>query len=382
MTCRERVLAAIAHAPPDRVPANYLGTPETNAKLREFFAIRDDFSRDPGDLFDSDWDIHARLGTDLRTLRLPYRGPAIPRYSDGRVQNVFGIVRRPVRSDGGVYMESCAFPYADFSTIQDVESFPWPDPAWYDYAALLDQCRQLEPFAIVYGGPGNVDLINGVAFGRGFEQTIMDIATEDPAGLAIMEKRFEFCREQTRRALAACGGRIDIVWMGDDYGTQKGLLVSPAKWRKLFRPKLRAMIDLAHGYGAKLMLHSCGSTRAIWPDFVEIGLDIYDTVQPEAAGMAAEELAAAFGSRICLHGTISTQKTLPFGTPRSVALEVRKRIESFGSRGGLIVAPSHNIQPDTPVENVLAIYGAVGCLPAAREPRSHRWARIGALGAA
>jgi uroporphyrinogen decarboxylase len=176
-------------------------------------------------------------------------------------------------------------------------------------------------------------------------------------------------KPQIETLLAAGGGRIDIVWMGDDYGTQKGLLVSPAKWRKLFRPKLRAMIDLAHGYGAKLMLHSCGSTRAIWPDFVEIGLDIYDTVQPEAAGMAVEALAAEFGSRICLHGTISTQTTLPFGTPPSVALEVRKRIESFGSRGGLIVAPSHNIQPDTPVENVLAIYRAVGCLPASR-PRT------------
>jgi uroporphyrinogen decarboxylase len=122
------------------------------------------------------------------------------------------------------------------------------------------------------------------------------------------------------------------------------------------------MIDLAHKYGARLMLHSCGSTRAIWPDFVDIGLDIYDTVQPEAAGMIPEELAAEFGRHICLHGTISTQKTLPFGTPVSVAQEVRKRIDSFGARGGLIVAPSHNIQPDTPIENLLAMYRAVGCL--------------------
>jgi uroporphyrinogen decarboxylase len=122
------------------------------------------------------------------------------------------------------------------------------------------------------------------------------------------------------------------------------------------------MIDLAHRHGARLMLHSCGSTRAIWPDLVDLGLDIYDTVQPEAAGMVAEELAAEFGRWICLHGTISTQKTLPHGTAEEVAAEVRHRMESFGCRGGLILAPSHNIQPDTPLENVLALYRAAGCL--------------------
>jgi uroporphyrinogen decarboxylase len=93
-----------------------------------------------------------------------------------------------------------------------------------------------------------------------------------------------------------------------------------------------------------------------------MGLDIYDTVQPEAARMVPEELAAEFGGRICLHGTISTQHTLPYGTVEDVAAQVRKRIESFGIHGGLILAPAHNIQPDTALENVLAMYRAAGCL--------------------
>jgi hypothetical protein len=362
MTPRERVQAAMGRQPMDRVPANYLGTPEINEELRRRFGLGAEPDRRPGDLVDYDWDILDRLGTDLRVLRLPYHGPEIPRFDDGRVQNIFGVIRRPVRNEAGLCMESCHWPYAGFRTIADVEAFRWPDPSWFDYGELPAQCRRFDDYAIVYGWQGNMDLINGTAFGRGFEQTILDIATEDPVGLATMERRFQFCHEKTRRALEACGGRIDIVWIGDDYGTQKGLLVSPVKWRKLFRPKVRAMIDLAHKYGARLMLHSCGSTRAIWPDFVDIGLDIYDTVQPEAAGMIPEELAAEFGRHICLHGTISTQKTLPFGTPVSVAQEVRKRIDSFGARGGLIVAPSHNIQPDTPIENLLAMYRAVGCL--------------------
>lgn len=239
---------------------------------------------------------------------------------------------------------------------------PGPIPGWYDYSGLAAQCREAQGYAVVYGWPGNVDMINGTSFGRGFEQTIIDIATEDPAGLRIMERRLEFCHEQTRRALEACGGAIDIVWIGDDFGTQRGLLFRPSIWSKVFRPKVQKMIDLTHRYGAMLMLHSCGSTRPLWRYFVEMGLDIYDTVQPEAANMIPEELAAEFGAHICLHGTISTQQTLPRGTPQDVAAEVRRRIETFGARGGLIVAPAHNVQPDTPLENILAMYSAVGCL--------------------
>jgi uroporphyrinogen decarboxylase len=363
MTSKERVLCAIQHRPMDRVPVNYLGTPETDAKLRSYFGI--DLSIEPeppGGTVEYDWDILGCLGADLRALRLPYRGPAIPTFDDGRAQDIFGVTYRPVSNEVGTYLESATLPYASFATVTDVEAYPWPDPAWFDYSALPPQCEQWKDYAVVYGSVGNVDLINGTAFGRGVEQTIMDIALEDPVGLAVMEKRFEFGHEQTRLALEACGGKVDIVWMGDDYGTQRGLLMSPAKWRKLFRAKLQAMVDLAHKHGARLMLHSCGSTRQIWPDFVDIGLDIYDTVQPSAAGMVPNELATEFGRNICLHGTINTQSTLPYGTPSDVRKEVRDRIESFGNRGGLIVAPCHNVQPDTPIENVLALYREAGSL--------------------
>jgi uroporphyrinogen decarboxylase len=265
-------------------------------------------------------------------------------------------------------MESCSWPYAAFTTMADVERYRWPSPDWYDYSELPAQCERWKDYAVVCGWVGNVDMINGTAFGRGFEQTIEDIATGDAIGLAVMEKRFEFAWEVTRRTLEACGGRVDIVWMGDDYGTQRGLLMAPEKWRKLFKPNLKAMIDLAHKYGARLMLHSCGSTRAIWPDFVDIGLDIYDTVQPEAKGMIPHELAREFGKHICLHGTISTQRTLPFGSAEDVAAEVRSRVEMFGRNGGLIIAPSHNIQPDTRLDNILALYRAAGSLPGRAAP--------------
>ena len=175
-----------------------------------------------------------------------------------------------------------------------------------------------------------MDLINGTAYGRGVEQVIYDMATEDAVGLACMEKRFECCYERSEQGLKAANGQIDILWIGDDYGTQNGLLISPEKWRKLFFGKLKAMCELGHKYGAKVMLHSCGSTRPLWSGLIEAGVDIYQTVQPEAAQMNPAELKAEFGGRICFHGTISIQKTLPFGTAEDVAAEVRQRIETVG----------------------------------------------------
>jgi uroporphyrinogen decarboxylase len=361
MTPRERVLAALDRRPQDRLPVNYLGSPEVNARLRRHWDLAPPPPARPGDVVAYDWDILERLGGDLRTLRLAYCGPANPTFDDGRVQSYWGYVRRPIHAEGGVYMESCAHPWAAFRTLDDVERYGWPNPDWFDYAGLPAQCQAAGDHAVVYGWPGNFDLINGTAFARGFEQVILDLATEDPIGLACMQQRFAFAHEQSRRALEACGGRVDILWIGDDFATQRGLLLNPGRWRQHFKPRFRAMADLAHRHGARLMLHCCGSSRSVWGDLVDAGVDIYDTVQPEAAGMQPEELAREFPG-ICLHGTLGTQSTLPFGGVEGVEREVRRRREFFLERGGLILAPSHNIQGDTPLENVLAMYRTAGAL--------------------
>ena len=361
MKSRDRVLAAIRREPLDRLPVNYLGSADMNRRLRSHWSLQPPPPPLPGDVVEYDWDILDCLGCDLRTLRLRYKGGAIPVYDDGRVQSYWGYVRRPIRAAGSVYMESCSHPWADFQTLADVEAYNWPDPDWFDYAGLPGQSAACGDCAVVYGWPGNFDLINGTAFARGFEQVIMDLATEDPVGLACMQKRFEFAHEQSRRALEACQGHIDILWIGEDFATQRGLLLSPDSWRKHFKPKFRAMADLAHRCGARLMLHCCGGSRAVWRDLVDAGIDMYDTVQPEAVGMDPDELAREFPA-ICLHGTIGTQSTLPFAGVAGVEREVARRVEYFLDRGGLILGPSHNIQGDTPLENVLAMYRAAGSL--------------------
>jgi len=347
MTSKQRVLTALEHRNPDRCPCDYIGTPEVDEKLKKYFQTE---SMDV---------VLEELGVDLRVVEAPYVGPELRTWDDGRFENYWGSIRKGVSNEAGTYNEAVEFPYAEFESAEDVEKFRWPKVEWFDYGKIAEDCKKYSDYAMVFGSPGNMDLINGTSYGRGVERVIYDIALEDEVGLACMAKRFECCYAMSEAALRAADGRIDILWIGDDYGTQNGLLVSPAVWRKLFFPRLKEMCDLGHRYGAKVMLHCCGSTRPLWGDLIEAGVDIYQTVQPEAINMNPEELKADFGERICFHGTISIQDTLPFASPEEVAKEVRRRIETVGKDGGLIVAPAHNAQPDTPVENILALYEEV-----------------------
>ncbi len=341
---RERVKLALSHQQPDRPPYGYVATPEINQSLMEYFKT------------DSMDDVFVELGIDLRYMDFEFIGRELQNFDDGRFENYWGHIRKPIRNEAGTYFESVEFPYAEFKSVKDVDKFPWPRMDDFDYSKIESFCDTNSDYAIVMGAPGNMDLINGTAYGRGFERVIMDIALGDEVGMACMDRRFDICYKRSERALQTANGKIDILWIGDDYGTQNGLLLSPETWRSIFYDKLKAMCDLGHKYGAKVMLHSCGSTRKIWPDLIEAGVDIYDTVQPEAVEMDPEELKAEFGDKICFHGSISTQKTLPFGTKDDVAAEVQKRIETLGKEGGFILAPAHNFQPDTPIENILAVY--------------------------
>lgn len=332
------------------MPVDYLATQEIHDALLAHFGLRDDDA------------LLERLGVDLRTIQPMYIGPDRGRGPDGSMLDLWGVGYSWVEYGTGRYCEATYLPFAAFRTLDDVEAYAWPSPDGYDYGSLVAQCTRHREYAIVLGNAGVMDVINGTARGRGVEQVLMDIATEDPVGLACMRKRHEFYLEWMSRCLDAVGDRIDVVFIGDDFGTQRAQLVSLDTFRRLFLPNVRDFAALARAYDIPLMVHSCGSNRLILPDLIDAGVTIYDTVQPEAAGMDPAQLKADFGDRMTWHGTISTQRTLPFGTAADVRAEVRQRIEVVGRDGGLIVAPAHNIQPDTPIENVLAMYDEAGSL--------------------
>ena len=349
MTSRERVLRTIKRQTVDRLPVNYLGTPEIDARLKEHFNVKTN---------NEFLDI---LGVDIRVIAPQYVGPDLSIAEEYCIKDEFGIIRKRVKNEAGVYYEPVNLPWKCLETVEEVDALDWPNLGMYDFSTIKAQCEQFKDKCIVYGRPGLPGTINSIAFGRGVEQVMMDIALREPVYLALKNKRFQICFDIAKRVLEKADGKIDILWIGNDLGSQRGLLISPQDFNELYAPEIRAFCDLAHRHGAYCMMHSCGSTHVIFPNLIELGLDIYDTVQPEADGMDPAILKERFGGQLCFHGTISTQKTLPFGTVDDVEKEVKNRMELF-SDGGCIIAPSHNIQPDTPLKNILKIYETVGSL--------------------
>jgi uroporphyrinogen decarboxylase len=220
-------------------------------------------------------------------------------------------------------------------------------------------CDKQSGYALATGGSHVQDFINGVAFGRGVERVLMDIAMEDPVYLYIVERRHQFYMHYIERILDAARGRIDVVYCGDDFGSQRGLLISPATFDRLFAPKKKELFDLAHAHGAKISHHCCGSSRQLIPRFIACGMDALQTIQPQAAGMDPYELKREFAGQITLHGAVDVQGWLQRSTPAEIEAECNRLMDEVGAGGGYILAPSHQIQPDTPVENVLAVYRTV-----------------------
>lgn len=363
MTPRERVRTALAHCQPDWTPCDYFATPEIHRGLLAHFNLTSD--ADTGGASSStagtigDNTIAERLGTDIRYIRPPYIGPALPVFDDGSTVNIWGIRRRPMPNQYGAYSEPVGAPYAAWKSVDEARRFPWPDPDWFDYRAVPDLCKMYPGMAIAAGDFHVQDFINGTAFGRGVEQVLLDIANEDPVFLFIVEVRHRFYLRYIERILEAGRGRIDLILCGDDFGSQRGPLISPKSFDRLFAAKKKELFDLVHGYGAHVTHHCCGSSRALIPRFIACGMDALQTIQPQAAGMNPYGLKAEFRGRIALHGGVDVQGWLQRAPPPEIAKEVNRLMDEVGEQGGYILGPSHHFQPDTPLENVLAVYQAV-----------------------
>ena len=347
MTPRERVKVSFEHAQPDHTPCDYFATPEIRQALLDHFGVKTDAK------------LRDRLGTDIRYVNPPYIGPELPSFDDGSKATIWGYRLRAMPNEYGKYSEAVTCPYAEWQTVEQAQAFNWPSPDWFDYQAIPQMCSEFSEAAIATGGYGIGDFINGVARGRGVEQVLIDIALEEPVYLYIVEKRHQFFLEHIDRILQAAKGRIDVVLCGDDFGSQRGPLISPEKLDNIFAGRKKEFFDMVHSHGAKISHHCCGSSRAFIPRFIKMGMDALQTIQPQASGMNPYELKKDFGEKITFHGAVDVQGWLQKVQPDEVKAEINRLIDRVGRDGGFILAPCHNIQPDTPVENVLALYDAV-----------------------
>jgi uroporphyrinogen decarboxylase len=188
-------------------------------------------------------------------------------------------------------------------------------------------------------------------FSRGFENFLADLAGHWEFAKKLLDTIIEKNMVMLENIL--CLEEIDGVLLGSDWGSQRGLLMSPETWEELIRPGEEKEYDLVHAYGKDVWVHSCGCIEAIIPSLVEMGLDVLNPVQPEA--MNIERLKKDYGNKLAFWGGISTQMTLPYGTPDEVREETRHIIKLMADGGGYILSPAQSIQDDVPLENILAM---------------------------
>ena len=353
MNSRERVALTLSHREPDRVPIDYWATAEIDTRLMDHLALA---SRE---------DLLRHFDVDFRYIEGPrYIGPEPVTRDDGSVEDHWGVprVRVPVAS-GGAYQEVAEFPLESAVSFEEIHDYAkWPDPDWFDYGCVRDQAAEARGAGkiVVFMGDrtNRCAQLKPAMYLRGIAKILEDLALAPEIAEYIFGQVAEFYVEYARRTLAAADGGIDVFFTGDDFGTQTGPLLSPAMWRRFLRGGFKRFVDIGHEFGCQVAHHSCGSIQPIIGDLIDCGLDILNPLQPDVADMDPAELKHRFGDRLSFHGSMSIQRTLPFGTPDDVREEVKRRFETLAPGGGFIYCTAHNIQADTPVANVVALFEA------------------------
>jgi uroporphyrinogen decarboxylase len=347
MTPRQRWQAVLAGEHADRVPCDYWGTAEVTARLLEELGCA------------SERELWQRLGID-KCIHLAPVHPAT-REDNWHIPSQFSVwhVGTTMVNYGeglGVYEERASCPLAHAASAAEIERFDWPDPWAWDTAALRTRCLEWSDYPIVAGSYEPFYLYCHL---RGMEQALEDLVANPEIVEAAIERIYFIHETLIRRILEAVGDLINLVYVAEDLGTQESLLMSPRAFRRFLKPWMARLIALIHSFGVRVFHHDDGAIRPMIPDIIETGIDLLNPIQWRCHGMSREALARDFGKSLVFHGGVDNQQTLPFGSRDQVRQEVAENIRIFSNCRGYIVAPCHNIQPNTPTENILAMYEAV-----------------------
>jgi uroporphyrinogen-III decarboxylase len=340
MNSRQRVLTAFAHEEPDRVPAWCGASQEFWSKAKRELALDDE-------------GLRRRFGDDFRRVFTRYAGPEFPLSPGATYRTLFGIQRA-----GLGYGQPLSHPLAG-ATLDDVHAYPWPDPAWIDVSQVRAEAEVYHGEYAILGGdwsPFWHDLIDLL----GMETMYLAMYDQPDLIDAILRHVVEYYAAVSQKIFDAAADAIDIFFIGNDFGGQRGPLLSEAMFRRFLLPHLARLVDLGHTYGLKVMLHCCGGFAPLIPALIEIGLDGLHAVQPCCAEMDPRRLKAAFGDRVLFNGAVDSHHVLIEGTPASVRDGTRQVLQIMMPGGGYVAGASHDtILEETPLENVLAMFDAV-----------------------
>jgi uroporphyrinogen decarboxylase len=371
MNSRERIITALQHKEPDKVPielnggANSSLTREAYIKLREYLGLKED----------NDVNISwltmgsVRAGEDLLHLyqidtRSIYLQPSQKYMSDflpdGSFYDAFGARWRPA----SYYYDVVERPLENVDSIGELKDAKWEDP--YDETiveGVRESAREMYEntnYCLV-GDFHTLGPFEGGCYLRGFENFLTDLHLNVKFARALLSKLTEHCMAKWDVFLNEVGEYVQVVCQGDDLGMQESLYISPEMYRKLIKPLHKKIFDFMRSKTkAKILMHSCGSIYNVIPDLIEIGVDVLNPVQRSAAKMDISTLKNEFGSDISFWGGgIDVQKQLPFYSSEEIEREVKRTIEIMSPGGGFVFFPTHNIQPDVPPENIDTMFRSV-----------------------
>jgi len=377
MTARERLLTALNHREPDRIPFDLGSTQVTGIHAVAYRRLRKHLGLTAVEpcicdvvqgLALPDEDLVERLGVDVRGLfPLNSHNWKIDIRDAGAYRafvDEWGMTQHQPR-DGGLYFSIVESPLDhEGLTTAEVLRHTWPDTADPQRIAGLRELAQ------TYRDQGRAVMIKGVLAGifemsqrvRGVERMMVDLAADEALACAILDRMVELKIRFWEMALPRLGDLVDVVSEADDYATQTSQLISPRMFRRIFKPRLQAVFSRIHQLAphAKLFFHSDGNIRPILPDLIEIGIDILNPIHITATGMDPAALKRDFGKDVCFWGGgVETQTVLPFGTPQDVRDNVRRNVDALAPGGGYVFNTIHNIQADVPPANIVAMIEAL-----------------------
>lgn len=380
MNSRERVLTALNHKEPDRVPFDMGGTVATGIQAKAYRRLRQYLGLPEKEITIIDMlqqlalvddDVMERLGSDVRNISP--RSTAsfkieLKDTPDGQYRYFYDEYQIGWRmpSDGGMYYDMFEHPISGEITPETVDAYKLPDPLDpARFAGLREASQKVleqEKRALVIGNM-SAGIFELLLWTRGFKDGYADWAGNPELSRKILRKYMDLQLAYWEKMFEVMQGiPIDVVQMADDLAGQNGLLISPRSYRKQLKPFHKEMFDYIHSKsGAKIFFHSCGSIHTLIPDLIEIGVDILNPVQVNAANMDSAELKREYGKDICFWGGgVDTQMAFDENhTPAEVRADVRKRLADFMPGGGFIFSTIHNIQGNVPPENIMAMWDTI-----------------------
>ena len=375
MNSRERVLCSLSHKEPDHVPLDIGGSDVTGIhrdaykKLARYLKLKEDVPI--CEIFQQvalpEETLLQKLGVDVRPIFPNNPDNWEPDYKDsGRNNQIIDEwgVEWAMQKEGGLYFDMISHPLSNCNGVNDLAKYKRPDGAnagrfkglrenGENISASTNAAITMLP---IYGG-----IFESAFWLRGFKQFYLDLGNTPDLVNAILDMTLQFRLEYWGRALEELGDLIDVVVEYDDLGHGTSSLISPKMYRQYLQPRHKELFQFIKSHShAAIFLHSCGAIYKLIPDLIEAGVDILNPIQLGAVNMGdTKKLKQEFGKDITFWGGgINSQTILPQGTPQEVREEVRKRMEDLAPGGGFVFASVHNIQPDVPPENVVAMWEA------------------------